>query len=99
MSQTVLPYVLLAGECCRVYTHNSFKATLGLQMELTPPHVLSVSPPTCTQSPPSFTPPQRKAPRNSESVDLEKLMQVCSIFSLCQICNMWSEQDQKLRAD
>lgn len=81
--------------CARI----SFRATVGLQIALTPSRMLSVSPPTCTQSPPSFTPLQRKAPHNSDSVDLEKLIQVCSIFSLCQVCNMWTEQGQKLRAD
>lgn len=43
------------------------------------------------QSPPSLTPLQRRGPHNSDTVDLEKLIQLCCIYSLCQVCSMCSE--------
>lgn len=65
--------MFLAGECWHMYAHISFTATVDLQTELIPSYVLSVSSPTCTLSPPSLTPLQKRAPHNSNTVDLEKL--------------------------
>lgn len=96
----MLQCLLLAGKHCHGYAHLSFRATLGLQMELTPSQELSVPPHTCTESPPSLGPFQRKAPHHTESVDLEKSIQVCSIFSLREVCKTWTGQDLiKFRAD
>lgn len=78
VSPDCLPYMFLAGEWWHMYVHISFRATVDLQTEFITSHILSFSSPICTVST-TLTLLQKRAPHNSDTVDLEKLIQLCCI--------------------